>query len=224
MRNLIAFVVAISSAIAASSPSEFHLAYGGKGEMSVSFTLDSSLPQTCTYGLNSGPQSSSASTVVKSYIGGTFHHATMVSLEAGKKYSYSCAGGPTFDFLAPPPAGDLTWGGFATFGDWGYLGSKERGPSLPVGGLQLNWSAVPVRELLETWKNDGNMSFILHTGDIVYADDGFGEHPLEFTYENVTTGWFSWIQNLSASFPLVPHGANPESQREAGLVICWYIK
>lgn len=55
------------------------------------------------------------------------------------------------------------------------------------------------------------MSFVLHTGDINYADDSFGEHPFEFNYEKVANGWFNWIQNISASMPYMVSVGNHES-------------
>jgi len=220
----------------AAGPSEFHLAVAGPGAVSVSFRLPPSSPGTpeaCTFAPAAGGAPRTAPTVVRSYaVNGTgfFHHAELGALAPATAFTYACAGGPTFSFLSPPAAGALPVA-FATFGDWGYLGSKERGPSLPVGGLSLNWSAVPVRQLLEALKDAHAVDLVVHTGDINYADDGFGEHPLEFTYENVTDGWFAWIQCGSfvlaepraaseALTPTLPPPLRPETSRPRSRTWC----
>ena len=132
--------------------------------MTISFKLNSSAPQTCTYG--AAPLTSSPSTVQSYFPGlGYYHHVLLTDLVPSTLYPYSCAGGPTFSFTSPPPPDVFTPLQLAVFGDWGYLGSKERGPSLPVGGLSLNWSAVPVRELLEDLKNSNKLDMILHAGE-----------------------------------------------------------
>lgn len=203
--SLLATAVAVGAA-ASVGPKGFHLAFGGPSAMTVSFTLNAS-SSTCNYGVTGQPLTSVSTSDVITYLGGSIHHALMTGLSPGTFYSYSCAGSSPVSFLAPPSQ-SLNDFSFITFGDWGYLGSKERGPSLPVGGLYANWSAVPVRELLETLKD--NITLVLHTGDIVYADDAFGEHPLEFQYENVNDGWFDWISNVSASRPYMVSVGNHE--------------
>ena len=131
--------------------------------MTISFKLNSSTPQTCTYG---GGLTSAPSTVLSYFPGlGFYHHVLLTDLSPSTLYPYSCAGGPAFAFTSAPPPAVFTPLHLGVFGDWGYLGSKERGPSLPVGGLSQNWSAVPVRELLEGLKNNGSLDMILHAGE-----------------------------------------------------------
>ena len=188
----------IAGAAAAAPIEQVHIALAAENEMRISFKAHTSEPLTCVYN-----NLTSAPSTVRSYFpgGGYYHHVLLQDLTPSAVYTYSCAGSAAFSFTAPPAASVFAPFSMAVFGDWGYLGSKERGPSLPVGGLSSNWSAVPVRELLEDLKDAGKISMILHAGDLVYADDAFGEHPLQFQYENVTDGWFNWIQNLSASLP-----------------------
>ena len=190
---------AASSAAAPLAPvSQLHLALAADGEMRVSFKANTSAPLTCVYnGLTSAPST------VRSYFpgGGYFHHVLLQGLAPSTTFTYACAGSASFAFTTPPPAAAFSPFNLAVFGDWGYLGSKERGPSIPAGGLSQNWSAVPVRELLEDLKDAGKISLVLHTGDLIYADDSFGEHPAQFFYEKVNDGWFDWIQNLSATMP-----------------------
>ena len=98
--------------------------------------------------------------------------------------------------------GAVGWS-FATLGDWGWLGSAERGPSLPTGGLAQNWSAVPVRVLMERLAQTSAIDMVLHNGDIGYWDDSFGVDGdlFKFTQEEATDGWFDWVQNVSATLP-----------------------
>ena len=170
--------------------------------MRISFKLNSSAPQTCSYASASANFTSSASEV-RSYFpnGGYYHHVLLQGLAYASPYTYSCAGSPAFPFVSAPAAGVFAPFQMAVFGDWGYKGSKERGPSIPTGGLSSNWSATPVRELLESLKDAGAIQMIQHSGDISYSDDAFGEHPLKFGYEEITDAWFNWIQNLSATMP-----------------------
>ena len=97
------------------------------------------------------------------------------------------------------------------FGDWGYLDSTLRPPSIPVDGMQANWSASLTRELLETLGPNGpggaaasyNFSWIV--GDIAYADDSaFHEGELfNFTYETVYDAFVEWNENISSTLPLM---------------------
>lgn len=202
-KPLLFFLAFLTISSARLLPEQFHLALAGDGEMRISFKLNSSAPQTCTFTWASSANVTSAPSTVRAYFPGNgfFHHVLLSNVPSSMVVDYSCAGGPWLTFLSAPPSATFTPFSLAVFGDWGYLGSKERGPSLPVGGLALNWSAVPVRELLEDLKNDGKIQMVLHTGDIGYYDDCFGEHLLKFCYENVTDGWFNWIQNLSSVMP-----------------------
>jgi hypothetical protein len=204
--STVAFLGATSGAFGdngAPLPEQFHLALSGSTAMSVSFKTNTSSPVTCSYGPHGTTNLVSSPSTVRGYFPGRgfYHHVTLPNLAPSTPYSYTCAGSPTFTFSSPPQPGVFSPLNVAVFGDWGYLGSKERGPSIPSGGLQTNWSAVPVRDLLETLKNNNSIDMVLHTGDISYSDDSFGEHPLEFTYEDIYDDWMNWIQNLSAVMP-----------------------
>lgn len=76
---------------------------------------------------------------------------------------------------------------------------------LPVGGLQGNWSAVLVRELMEGLHANGSIGQVIIAGDIAYSDDSFGHlgTALSFGYEGVMDGWFSWIENVSTTIPFM---------------------
>lgn len=196
----------ILSVVGTQVPEQFHLALHGNASLSVSFkSNETSTPLTCMYGLGSNMSLTSSPSTVKSYFPGRgfYHHVLLSSLDFSEQYSYSCGGGPVFYFTSPPNPNAFSPFSLAVLGDWGYLGSKERGPSIHTGGLAQNWSAVPVRTLLEGLKNNGLIDMILHTGDISYADDGFGVDGdlLRFTYEDVYDAWGNWIQNLSAHLP-----------------------
>jgi hypothetical protein len=199
---------------AAALPEQFHLALAGDGEMTVSFKYDAAAPQTCAYWWAGGANATSAPSTVRSYFPGRgfYHHVLLTSVPYSTRVTYTCAGGPAFSFVSAPPAATFTPFSMAVFGDWGYLGSKERGPSLPTGGLQTNWSAVPVRELMEGLVVNGSVQLVLHAGDVGYQDDCFGEDLLKFCYENITDAWFNWIQNVSA---VLPYHVSPGRVRRA---------
>ena len=192
-------------ASASSLPEQFHIALAGDGEMRISFKLNSSDPQTCTYSWAGRANVTSAPSTVRGYFPGRgfYHHVLLSSLPYSTHVAYACAGGALFTFLSPPPTATFTPFSMAVFGDWGYLGSAERGPSLPVGGLSTNWSAVPLRELMEGLAVNNSVQMVLHAGDIGYYDDCFGEDLLKFCYENVADAWFNWIQNVSSAVPFL---------------------
>ena len=166
MARLSALLLLPVTASAALVPSAFHLALAGEGEMRVSYSYNTSLPSTCTYAANASAPLTSGPATVRSYFPGLgyTHHVLLQGLAPSTPYTYACAGGPQFSFVSAPPPATFSPFNFAVFGDWGYLGSKERGPSIPAGGLSTNWSAVPVRELLEGLKNNHSIDLILHTG------------------------------------------------------------
>jgi Purple acid Phosphatase, N-terminal domain len=199
-RHLLLSVAATT--LAQTIPEQFHTAIAGPDSLYISFKLNASAPQTCHYGLSpTALLNSTLPTQVRSYFpnGGYFHHALFPSLQPSTKFYYSCASSPILFFVSPPPPSqsDFT---IAAFGDWGYLGSKERGPSIPVGGLEMNWSATLVYDLLQSWVNNSEIDFILLSGDISYSDDSFGVlgNLLKFTYETVQDAWFRWIALLNA--------------------------
>lgn len=167
-----AALLAVAACAAAQPIEQVHLANFAPNTYSVSFKMSTPAPVTCVYGPAGGALSPTNSSTVRSYLAGAgfHHHVLLPGLAAGASYVYGCAGeGATRAFLAPPPPTSVDFT-FAVLADWGYLGSAERGPSLPVGGLALNWSAVPVRELLEDLANaPAPISLVLHPGDIVYG-------------------------------------------------------
>ena len=224
MLPLLAALAFARGASASSLPEQFHIALAGDGETRISFKLNSSAPQTCTYSWAGHANTTSAPSTVRGYFPGRgfYHHVLLSNLSYSTLIFYACAGGPLLSFKSPPPTASFTPFSMAVFGDWGYLGSNERGPSLPVGGLSANWSAVPVRELMEGLAVNDSVQMVLHAGDIGYYDDCFGEDLFKFCYENVTDGWFNWIQNVSSKMPYQVAAGNHESTRETQAASrCW---
>lgn len=215
-----------ASASAVAPASQFHLAVADGGRLSVSFRYDSPAPATCVYGPLRAPASMNATSHrIASYWNSTFHHHVLLAaLGPSVAGSYSCAGGPTYNFTSPPAPGATGWS-FVNFADWGYLGTEERGPSIPVGGLATNWSAVPVRTLLERLVVGGDPTLppqpelVLLNGDIGYWDDSFGDNNgvdfFAFTQELITDAWFEWVQNVTATRPFMVTQGNHESVRDA---------
>lgn len=94
----------------------------------------------------------------------------------------------------------------------GYLDSQRPGgPMLPTGGLCANWSAVLVRELMQTLFDNGTIGQVVIAGDIAYSDDSFGHigTALSFGYEDVYDGFMEWIENVTVPFMVAAgnHGA-----------------
>jgi len=111
----------------------------------------------------------------------------------------------TFSFKTSPPVGVPAKFSSSIFGDWGYLDSITRNPSIHIGGIDKNWSATLSRELLESLNNAGRLDNYWIVGDIAYADDAFTHvgDLLKFDYEDVYDGFVEWNQNISSSKPLM---------------------
>ena len=154
-----------SASTAGIKPEQFHIATAGTSGMRVSFKTNTSTPLSCSFGSSASSLNLTAvSEAPRSYfpLGGFYHHVLLPNISSSPETFYSCAGSPTFSFRAPPaPGQDFT---MAILADWGYLGSKERGPSLPLGGLHANWTATLTRELLESLASSGNISAVLIPG------------------------------------------------------------
>ena len=101
----------------------------------------------------------------------------MESLAASSVYFYRVGSDDVWSSLrnfTTAPRSNRTKFTVAVFGDMGWLGSKERPRKIPaVHGLATNWSAVPTRDLLESFKDNKQMDMALIVGDISYADDAY---------------------------------------------------
>lgn len=201
---------------AADAPSQFHIAVAPAG-MRVAFKMNATAaPQTCVYGAAPGQLNATATTGAgRQYLPDHGYHfdALLAPLAPATQYWYSCAGSPAKAFTTAPVGTDEPFN-LVAFGDWGWLGTAERGPALGVGGLQLNWSAVPARQLLESLHRNGSADLVWNIGDMAYADDAFGYWAdlLKFDYENVYDSWMSWIENVSSTTPFMVAPGNHESE------------
>jgi len=99
------------------------------------------------------------------------------------------------------------------FGDMGYLDSEQRPMLIALDGLEKVWSATYTRETLETLKNEEAIDFVWLLGDIGYIDDSFSHtgSVVHFTYEETYDGYMQWMQNISATMPLMVLPGNHES-------------
>ena len=196
-----------------STPTQLHIAFAGGADVRVAWRTAASAPSTCVWGASSGSMTHSADGASVEYLPGHgFHHITKLSpLLASTSYVYSCGGSAPRSFTTAPPAGPPANFSALLFGDWGYLDSSRRAPSIPVGGIDANWSASLTRELLETLGPNGPggadlaNAFTWIVGDIAYADDGFAHvgELLNFTYEDVYDGFVEWNENISSQVPLM---------------------
>lgn len=203
MRALSLFALAPLARASPTIATQHHLAVQAGGDVSVSYRLDTPTPSTCVFATPGSPPATTPPSAVRHYYNSSyFHHVDLSGLAPGAAYTYTCPGAAPRAFTAPPAPGATGWS-FATLGDWGWLGSAERGPSIPTGGLAQNWSAVPVRQLLGQLVASKAVSMVMHNGDVGYWDDSFGIDGdlLKFTQEAATDGWFQWIENISQSVP-----------------------
>ena len=157
--------VGVSASGAQSAPEHVHLALtGSASSIRVSFKSNSSLPAVCVYGLSPARMnlSSTENTPPASYLPAAgYHHVVLLSsLLPTTTYSYSCDGSAmrVFSTAQETPTKFRA----AVFGDWGYLGTAQRGAELPFSGLASNWSAVPTWSLLQGLKNE--LDLVYHVG------------------------------------------------------------
>ena len=218
-------------ATAASAADDFtvtlrHIALAGPGGMRVSWRTQNTSTSACTYGLSSASLNLTAvgaAAAVNYMPGHGYHHTVkLTGLAPSTTYFYRCGNAsnpsglsPIASFKSAPPAA-APGGSFAAlvFGDMGWLGSKERGSPIPVGGLDANWSATLSRELMETGRKEGSYDLVFHVGDIGYQDDAFGylDSLLNFTYEPSLDGYMAWLENVTAAIPYHVVVGNHESE------------
>jgi hypothetical protein len=138
-------------------PEQFHIALAGQDAFRVAWKTNNSTASVCSYGTLPSAQNATVSGSSAQYLPGYgYHHvAKLTSLQPDTTYYYKCGDGaanmgPVFSFQSAPPAGVATNFSTVIFGDMGWLDSVTRGPMLPFGGLQSNWSATLTRELMES--------------------------------------------------------------------------
>ena len=209
-----------SSSLSPTDPWQFHIAYAGAHDMRVNWVTNVSTSTSCRYGLSPTTMTTTTNGTSHQYLPvlGGYHHSVKLSpLSAYTVYYYSCGGGPTFSFITSPQEGIPAAFSMPIFGDWGYLDSKTRNPSIPTGGIDKNWSATLTRELLETLNNQNRVDSYWLVGDIAYADDAFAHvgDLLKFDYEDIYDGFVAWNQNISASKPFMVSAGNHGASLQA---------
>lgn len=166
-------------------PRQVHLAFAGDAGMRVAWKTRAHV--VCEVTATGG--SSSVSGVYegsKQYIKGYgFHHSAVLrNLVKGAAYQYSisCEGVSTERSFKVAPV-DLESYTALVVGDMGY-GSRGH--------------AMQSRRMMEELK--GSTDFMIHAGDIGYADDDFlhwDKCLTEFCYEAVYDAYMEWIENLT---------------------------
>jgi acid phosphatase type 7 len=206
-------------------PEQMHLAIGGPNEFVAAwYTKDEKASSTCVYGLSPDDMSMS-STAGKSvtYLEdwGTHHRATMTDLLPESTYYYQCGDAEkgmskTFSFKTLPKEGNSAPLRFGILGDMGWLDSVQR-PMRKLGDITMegNWSAVFSRNLMEQWKDNGEVDMFYHVGDVGYADDAVFHSlatAVQFEYEDAYNGYMNWIENVTATMPYHVCPGNHESE------------
>ena len=155
------------------------------------------------------------------YLGdaGYHHRVPVTGLQSNARYFYRVGSdadgwGTTQSFKTAPAAADANTTSFqiGVFGDMGYLDSAQRPMVISGSGLVKTWSASLSRTRLEVLKNNRQLDWIWHLGDIGYIDDAYAHHPFEFTYEKTYNDYMNWLQNLTASMPYHVSVGNHESE------------
>lgn len=221
MANFLCTLALISTTLG-DIPSQVRIAFAGVRSdgtpdgMSIGWYTNTSAATMVQYGLVSAGLTTNVTTITtKQYLPDKygFHHSTtLTGLTSNAQYNYRIGDNTNgwtniFEFTAAPDVQDITPFGISMFGDMGYLGQKER-----HGGLAKDWSAVPTRTIIETLKNNKQINFLWHLGDIAYADDSFDADPLHFGYETVYNGFMNWMQNISSIMPYMVAVGNHESE------------
>lgn len=203
-------------------PEQVHIAVAGKDSTGMRvawFTHDSvKSPSSVKFGLEPGAltQVVAGSEPPAQYLHGHgFHHVVeMLDLSPDTRYHYAVGSdgdgwSSEWSFKTAPSAESSI--SVSIFGDIGYLDSDQRPMELHgISGLSKKWSATVSRNRLEAIKDDLDMVWIV--GDISYADDSFTHKLLSFTYEDTLNDFANWMENVSATRPLMVSPGNHESE------------
>lgn len=209
----LAAAASLPAAADPTAPTQLHIAFAGGADVRVGWKTDAAAPSACLWGATAAGMTANATGTSVEYLPGHgFHHAVKLSpLSASTAYVYSCGGSAPRTFVTAPPAGAPANFSAMIFGDWGYLDSTLRNPTISVDGMEKNWSASLTRELLETLGPNGpggvgaSYDFTWLVGDIAYADDGafHAGELFNFTYEEIYDGFVNWNENISSTVPLM---------------------
>lgn len=224
---LLLFAVALAGVAAKATPYQFHLAYAGNSVnatgMRVQFKTDNRTVAVCQYGMSrTFLNSSVVSSSVEYFPGhGFHHHAKLFPLKHDTKYYYRCGSGsifsPIYSFVSSPKLGRKS-GGFSAmvYGDMGLRDSVERPMfiALEMFGLHANWSASLSRDLIEKFHQQKEIDFVLHIGDIAYADNSFTHYEAytEFTYDKVFDDYAMWFESVMTEIPYMTSVGNHEAE------------
>ncbi|KAM0747422.1 Metallo-dependent phosphatase [Meredithblackwellia eburnea MCA 4105] len=227
-------------------PLQHRLAYAGTTGMTVSWSTFIHLEQPqVAYGL----KPDKLNMIANSTLSTTYptsrtwnNHVKLQNLQPGTKYYYRvsytncayCAYLPTYSFTTARAKGDPTPFTFAAFADLGLMGhdglSTRMGPlansSRPLGANETN-TIQSLLQLKDTYE------FLLHSGDIGYADYGVKEavqglfgtsieatHPnvtvVTERYESLSEQFFDQMQPLTAEKPWMVTPGNHEASCDNG--------
>jgi len=187
----------LSVALAAAGtypPEQIHIAFAGRTAAGVSdgvafswATANATATSTVLLGLTPDNLTVSVNGYALSYFPPeVHHHAVATGLLPSTVYYYQVgdASAGFSSVLSFKTAADPSSPSFsvAIYGDLGY-------------GVEGN--AVETRAQLD--RVAAEYDWVLHVGDIGYADDYYLHDPLTFGYEKVYDGYMNWIQNVSAT-------------------------
>jgi len=191
--------------ISAFSVDQIHLAYGGLRSshnnyptgMSVSFhSVHSSEISSVSYGLASGIYNWTVYARKEQYWEHSYHyHALILDLNSSTRYFYTVTDGfevsKEYSFISSTPDLEVN---ITIVGDMGIHNSES--------------TITNLERIVASGSND----FLIHLGDIGYADDAFLHAPFSFHYEDVWNQFMNSIQNIAATTPYMTLPGNHEAE------------
>lgn len=224
---ILLLALACIKAAAQAGPSQIHIAFAGNSfnatGMRVQWKTHNKTTPVCQYGLSpSNLTNSVVGESVEYYPGhGFHHHAKLHPLVHDTVYYYRCGTynnmSPIYNFVSSPKIGRKPEGFSAMiFGDMGLHDSEKRPMliALEAFGLFANWSASLSRDLIEKMHQEKQIDFILHVGDIAYADNSFTHYEAytDFTYDKVWDEYALWFENVTTEIPYMVSVGNHEAE------------
>ncbi|KNC53454.1 uncharacterized protein AMSG_01167 [Thecamonas trahens ATCC 50062] len=196
-------VVVASEAVGRSQPQALHLALGNSADAYVVswLTLDETRTSTVKYGTAPGAldKIATGSARIYDHVGGGFNHfVTLDALPANAKIYYlvgDAEGGFSDVFFfetrrAEAGKAPMT---FAIYGD---LGLDKGEPSIAA---------------INSHGAQGEYDFVLHLGDISYANDAIISHNSTHDYEEIWRDWFAALAPTMTRTPYMVMPGNHES-------------
>ena len=192
-------------------PTQIHISY--YDTLKPSYTVSWHTEKECSdcyleYGIASGNYSTKLFTNQKSYFEEYEHHVVMDNLTFDTLYYYRINNKHN-----------------SSSNEFWFRTIKQNIEELNVvlfGDMDYSINSLHTYYMLTNWSISNKFDFILHLGDIAYADNDFLLDPFTFGYENRWNNFMSKIESYSAYKPYMVAVGNHES--ECHSIICIFSK